>query len=222
MRARVDLVCVAYGDSAETVAEKIRSSRQAFMPVGKADMDSADALLDSLDFFRLPPAERRNWQNSNALLRGVPFLPKQTTLNKALSVMREKNVLAAFIVDEYGGINGIISIQDIYSEVAGASVELTHDNTGDVRQIAPGQWVFDGTCTLDFVRDNSAWRDCNLDGACHAATISGLFCEEYGCLPEPDTVIRIGDFRLKALSISKNRIDKILLSRAGAGREAGK
>lgn len=222
MRARVDLVCVTYGDSAEEAAEKIRASRQAFLPVGKVDMDSADALLDSLDFFRLPPAERGNWRKSNALLRNVPFMPKQTTLNKALSVMREKKVLAAFVVDEYGGINGVISIQDIYSEVVGASVELTQGNTGDVKQIAFGQWVFDGTCTLDFIRENSAWRDCNLDGAYRAATFSGLFCEEYGCLPEPDTVIRIGNFRLKALSISKNRIDKILLSQAGIGREAGK
>jgi len=219
MLARVDLVCVKYGEPADAVADKIRRSHQAFMPVCTDDIDNADALLDSLDFFRLAPQERTGWANSRALLRKVPSLPKHTTLNKALATMRQKSVLAAFVVDEYGGVNGIISIQDIYSEVAGDSVELTERAFQTVTEIRPGQWLFDGSCTLDFVRENSAWRDCNQDGAFRAATLNGLFCEAYGCLPEPGTDIRIDDFTLKAVSVSRNRITKILIRR-NSGRKA--
>lgn len=219
MRPRVDLTCAAYSDPPELVAEKIRRSGQAYLPVGHRDLDSADALLDSLDFFRLNAEERKSWNTSPALLRNVPFLPKQTKLNKALRTMRAKGVSATLIADEYGGVNGMISIQDIYSEVAGQSVELSKVENQDYEQLAPDTWRFDGGCPLDSVRDNSDWKNCNADDEYKSSTISGLFCEELGYLPEPGEQIRIGEYRLTALDVSKNRITEVLLKRDG-GKEA--
>lgn len=211
MRPRVDLAFLNLSDSPELVAEKIRASKQAFLPVSGTDLDSADSLLDSLAFFRLGPGERKHWNNSPAILRAAPFLPEHTTLNKALASLRARHCSAALIADEYGGLTGMISIQDIYSELAGESVEIAKPARQDVKQLSQGQWIVDGGCPLNLVRENTSWKTCGEDDRYKAATLSGLFCEVSGNLPEAGEMVRIDGFVLRALVVSKNRIGKILL-----------
>lgn len=218
MRPRVDLTFLKISDPPDLVAEKIRVSKQSFLPVSGSDLESADSLLDSLAFFRLKPEERKHWYNSGAMLKNAPFLPTQTTLNKALAAIRERRCSAALVADEYGGLTGMISIRDIYSELAGESVETAGSALSHFKRLSGNLWIFNGGCPLDFVREHTPWKDCNKHNQYKAATLSGLFCEESGSLPEPGDTVCIDGFVLRALVISKNRIEKILLRSPGSGK----
>lgn len=211
MRSRVDLVHVNYSTPPEGVLEAIRRGRQAYMPVGDEDLDTVDALFSSVDFFNLPSAERTRWRESGILRKAV-FLPESCTLIKALHTLHEKKIPAALVADEYGGVSGMLTIQDIYSELAGKSVELTEQAEWQAIRLNADSWVFDGLAPLDFVRENSDWDDCNLDGEFDSSTLSGLFCEAFGALPQINDSIHIGeDVELKALAVSKNRVTKVLV-----------
>ncbi len=211
MHPRVDLLCVLRSDSPETVASKIRACRQPYLPVSSSDIDNADALLDTLAFFRLDKSMRRHWSGSAAVLGNAVYLPKHSTLNKALATFREKGISAALIADEYGGMKGLVSIQDIYSEVAGQSVELSAAENQKYVRISHGEWIFDGGCPLDMVCENSGWNDCDLYEEYDSTTISGLLCEVSGTLPQPGDNVRIGRCELTALAIGKNRVERVKL-----------
>ncbi len=210
MRPRVNLNYVLESDSPETVSQKIRAGNQAFLLVCKNNIDDAERLLDVLRFFRLSPDQRSNWLHSSAVLSQVPFLPVQTTLSKALTALREKGLSAAFAADEYGGLCGIISIQDIYSEVAGKSVELSEEHT-EFFNLTQGQWIFNGNCHLDVVREQSDWTDCNADETYKAITLSGLFTEICGYIPKRGESVRLGNYTMLALTVDKNHIRRILV-----------
>lgn len=210
MQSRVDLIYLQDHLSHREAADVIRQSRQSYLPVtSKNDLDHADRLLSSRIFFDLSPSERINWVNSPAVFHAA-FIPDQSSLPKALAEMKRKNLEVALVADEYGGINGMIALQDIYSEIAGKSVERNDTNNWYCLQLSPNTWIFDGASPMDFVRKSSAWKDFDPDQLGYDSnTLSGIFCEELGALPEINESITLGDTVLTALSVERNRVARI-------------
>ena len=208
MCPRTDLVHITYDMPPEEVARKIRSSRQVFMPLSRGSLDESDSLLDSRMFFTLDRIDRMNYQKSRAVSKAV-FIPDTSTLEKALATMRSCSISAAFAADEYGSLNGLVTIQDIYSELAGVSVERGSGHIRRQTAAGPDVWIIDGMTPLDEVRENTVWHTCNLDDRYKSNTLSGLFCEVAGALPAPGDIVTVDDIELKAVSVSRNRITQV-------------
>ncbi len=209
MCSRVDLVWLSETTTPEEAADIIRESRQAFLPVSAGLLDNADRLLSTKAFFHLSPSDRLNWAHSSAVFH-ASFLPDQTSLPKALSSMKQKNMEAALVADEYGGINGMLTLQDIYSELAGRSVERNDTADWFCLKIADRTWIFDGICPMDFVREHCDWKSFDPDREGYDSnTLSGILCEELGSIPEINESVRIGEAELTALAVSRNRVTRI-------------
>ena len=211
MRNRSELYYVTRGDSPETIRQTIRDHAQAYLPVSNEKrLDSADAILSTRLFFALPPEARKNWQKSPCVQDHAVFIPEATTLEKALRTLKKNKVYAALAADEYGAVSGIITREDIYSELAGRSVELDEQTEFDLIKVGPNQWMFDGMATLDFMKTS---LDLSIPPDRFAATtLNGIFCELLGAIPQQGDSVSFDHVTLYAHTVSGNRISKMLVT----------
>jgi len=209
MRSRVDLPLLKPGDSPERVASIIMASKQAQLPVGASTLEEAELILSSRSFFMLRPEERKSWWSGSCVSKAV-FIPAASSLTKALRTLRAKGVHAGIATDEYGGFAGLVSLQDVYSELVGRAGEDEDGTSGwQAFRVEPGKWLFDGLCPLAFVEESSGWK---APEGVNANTIGGLLCELLGTLPEKGSSAQACGATLHAASISGSRVFEVLLT----------
>ncbi|MBQ9337449.1 MAG: HlyC/CorC family transporter [Lentisphaeria bacterium] len=211
MRNRSNLYFVTREDPPETVRKIIREHAQAYLPVSsERRLDSADAILSARLFFALPPEARKNWQHSPCVLDDVVFVPEATTLEKALRTLKKSRAYAAFAADEYGAVSGIITREDIYSELAGRSVELDDQTEFELLKIGPDRWMFDGMASLDLMK--MALSLTIPADRFTATTLNGIFCELLGSIPRQGDSVSFGRVTLTAHAMNGNRISRMLVT----------
>ena len=208
MRNRSELQFITREDSPETIRQLIRKYAQPYLPVSNEKrLDSADAILSARLFFTLPPEARKNWRKSPCVQDRALFIPEATTLEKALRTLKKNKAYAALAADEYGAVSGIITREDIYSELAGRSVELDEQTDYDLIKIGPNQWMFDGMATLDYMK-----RTLPLDiptDQFTATTLNGIFCELLGAIPRQGDSVSFDQVTLTAHAMNGNRISRV-------------
>ena len=211
MHNRAELYYVTRHDSPETVRRLIREHAQPYLPVSSENrLDSADAILSARLFFALPPEARKNWQHSSCVQDHAVFIPEATTLEKALRTLMKNKTYAALAADEYGAVSGIITREDIYSELTGRSVELDEQPEQDLVKIAPNQWMFDGMATLDFMK--SALSLAIPTDRFAATTLNGIFCELLGAIPQQGDKVSFDNVTLQAHTVTGNRVSRVLVT----------
>ena len=208
MRNRSDLCYVTVNDTPETVRQMIREKSLAYLPVSRQlRLDSAYGILSARLFFALPPSVRKDWVHSLCVLENTVFIPEKTTLEKALRTMERSRVYAALAADEYGAVSGVITREDIYSELTGRSVELNEAEEWEVTRIRDNSWLFDGMSSLDFMcRTLSLQLDTERF---EASTLNGVFCELRGALPQEGDEVTFDGITLRAHTVSGMRLTRV-------------
>ena len=203
MRARVDIVAIKSEMSAQAVAEKMQQSRELYYPVIKRDIDDAEIFVSTRDFYLLPQNKRSKWQRLSTFT--AAFIPENTTLTKALALMKKNEVPVALVTDEYGGITGMLKLKDIYEELIGDVNSEFEDSDWKVKKIAPLTWIIDGNIPLQEIEE---LLDLKIDEN-QVNTLNGLFCEVSDNIPIPgEFIIYNKRIRIKALRVENNRIVK--------------
>jgi len=202
MTARIDVATISRHASPDDVAEMIRRERRQFFPVVDRDIDDADFLLSAKAFFLLPAEERGDWQRSSALIPSR-FIPEQATLPQALENFDHAGVSAALITDEYGRVTGLLTEEDIFSEMLG-EIEDEHNSPDySFRQTASGAWEFEGMIPVYFFEEITGWT---LGDDMEANTVNGLFSERLGRMPVKDDFLEVNSVGLRVLSVSRRRV----------------
>lgn len=202
MTPRIDIKSVKTSAVPREIKTLIREHRRSFMPVIKEDLDDADFLLSSKDYFSLTKEERKNWRQSPCLFPAM-FVPENSNLTKALRSMREQSASAALVTDEYGGICGMISLEDIYEEMVGELDDEHETPDWELRKIGKNKWEMAGMVPIYVAEEISGWKAPEEAGA---NTLNGLFCEKLGRLPQQGDRIKVNGLRLEALIVIKHRV----------------
>ena len=214
MRTRSELYFVTPEDTPESIRNLIRKHALPYLPVSRDKrLDDADAILSARLFFSLPEEARKNWLQSPCVQDHALFIPEATTLEKALRTLKKSGTYAALAADEYGAVSGLITREDIYSELAGRSVELNEQSDFDVVQVGPNQWMFDGMATLDFMKMKLSLKI--EPGRFSASTLNGIFCELQGSIPQPGDSVSFDHVTMYAHAMNGNRIAKMLVTLEG-------
>ena len=214
MRTRSELYFVTPEDTPESIRNIIRKHALPYLPVSRDKrLDNADAILSARLFFSLPEDARKNWLHSVCVNDRAMFIPEATTLEKALRTLKKSGAYAALAADEYGAVSGLITREDIYSELAGRSVDLNGQTDFDVVQVGQNQWMFDGMATLDFMVMKLSLKI--KPGRFSATTLNGIFCELQGSIPQPGDSVSFDHVTMYAHAMNGNRIAKMLVTLEG-------
>lgn len=209
MISRVDVTSVEYHDTWDNVIRVILDSGFSRIPVYDTTEDTIRGILYSKDL--LPYIGRRDnsfrWQT---LLREPFFVPESRMIDDLLEDFRKRRIHIAIVIDEYGGTQGIVTLEDIIEEIVG-EIDDEYDDTSTsmYRKIGPDTYVVDGKISLgDFCRIFGVDEE-ELGDEGEAETLAGLLLEMKGDFPELKEEFERGPFKMQAVRIEKHRITKI-------------
>jgi Mg2+/Co2+ transporter CorB len=187
----------------EKIVEAALASPHTRLPLWRGEPDNIIGVLHAKALLRAIHAGGR-LEDIDIVGLALPpwFVPESTTLLAQLQAFRARREHFALVVDEYGALMGIVTLEDIIEEIVG-DIEDEHDKdvTGVMRD-ADGNYIVEGTVTIRDLNREFDWRlpDDNV------ATVAGLVLHEARRIPDPGQVFSFHGFRFEVLERQRNQI----------------
>jgi len=224
MRHRSQVETVNVDDPIQEIIAQCINSPHSRLPMYREDPENIIGILYVRDLVRemhgLVTAAGGAYSavaklDLNALARPPYFVPETTPLDEQMQEFLRLQRHFALVVDEYGALHGLITLEDILEEIVG-EIEDEYDTTHapEVERGEGGEVLVDGAMTI---RDLNRTLDWSLPDE-EAVTVAGLVIHEAQSIPDEGQVFSFHGFRFKVLSRDGNRITRISLRRAGEGR----
>ena len=141
-------------------------------------------------------------------IRSIPFVPETMAAHKLMRIFKQQKRSLAVVVDEFGGVSGIVALEDLIEEILG-DIEDEHDTTSIVaKQISDNEYIFSGR--IDIEKANETFG-LNLPESENYQTIGGLILNECQSIPKVNDVIQTENFTFKIIKVSANKIELVKL-----------
>lgn len=213
MTPRVDVVFLTIPVTPEAIAEAVRDTGHSCFPVVDGDLDDVEGVLFVNDLFRSTTAKRAIGVSLPAVneiarkIRRPLMLPETLDLLESLKEMREQRRTFALVLDEHGGVAGVISIRDILEQLVGdLSDEFDEGDEPTIVKIRPGRWLVDGQTHVDKVEE--ALGVIIPEG--EYVTFAGYILDLAGEIPAAGSVYTEGEWSFRVQSVTKRRISEIV------------
>jgi Mg2+/Co2+ transporter CorB len=144
-------------------------------------------------------------QTISDLLDEPYFVPEGTPLSTQLVQFQRRRLRIAMVVDEYGDIQGIVTLEDILEEIVGEFTTDPADDDDDVISEGNGTFLVDGAANIREINRSQEW-ELPIDGP---KTISGLIVELLETIPEPGTRLKISGYPIEIVEADDNRIRRV-------------
>lgn len=214
MTPRVDVVFLTTPVTPEAIAEAVRDTGHSCFPVVINDLDEVEGVLFVNDLFRSTTAKRAigvSLPTTSEIARKIrrPFmLPETMDLLESLREMREQRRTFALILDEHGGVAGVVSIRDILEQLVGdLNDEFDEDEAPTILPIRENRWLVDGQAHVDEVEE--ALGIVIPEG--EYVTIAGFVLDLAGEIPAAGTTYTYSDWTFRVQSVEKRRISEIVI-----------
>ncbi len=206
MTPRHEVFWVALDDSEEQLRQEIRTCPYSRIVVARENdvdnplgvvhkKDLLDSLLDNGEF------------NVERLVQTPAFIPQSTSVLKALGIMKASRVHMAFLVDEYGAFEGVVTATDLLEMIAGDFDEGHDEEEGYIRPNEDGSWLVDGQADIEELADVLGEDFGEADGF---HTVAGLVLHQLSRVPDEGEILQLGRFEVEIIDMDDRRIDKLL------------
>jgi Mg2+/Co2+ transporter CorB len=208
MVPRNEIVGIDIDDDWDRITEQLRQSQHTRLPVYQGEIDRIIGLLHMKQVVHELARGHLDQETLTAAAqaREPYFVPSGTTLNTQLLNFQRNKRRMAFVVDEYGDIQGLVTIEDILEEIVG---EFTSDPATmmhkDVHAEADGSFVASASATIRALNRSMRWN-LPTDGP---KTLNGLIVEFLETIPEPGTTLKMSDYMLEVLQTGDNAIKTV-------------
>jgi CBS domain containing-hemolysin-like protein len=159
-----------------------------------------------------------------AVVHDAPIVPETKPLDDLLADLQRQRTSLAVVVDEYGRVAGIVTVEDIIEEVVGEIADETDPAAGEVRRLPGGEWYVRGHVAITDLADHGV--DLPMDSDAYNS-VGGFVFAELGRLPRRGDTVAAGPFSIRVESVRDNRIEAVRIrerrpvpSREADGREA--
>jgi Mg2+/Co2+ transporter CorB len=212
---RHELVGLDIEDDLDDILLQISSAAHTRLPVYKHDVDNIVGILHLRSTGKLIGIEELN---KSALLQETSepyFIPESTPLHTQLFNFQKKKERMAVVVDEYGAVRGIITLEDILEEIVG---EFTTDLAASSKDIHPqddGSFLIDGSASIRDINRVLTWE---LDSS-GAKTLNGLITELLESIPETAVCLNLNGYYAEIVSVKDNVIRTVKMWRGDSSRD---
>jgi len=195
--------------------EAVLNSPHTRLPLYKGDQENIVGVVHAKDLLRAMYARSQQMPRNTASFDGFNvmdvamkpyFVPETTPLDEQMQQFLRRHTHFALVVDEYGSIQGLITLEDILEEIVGEITdEFDSSDVQPLKRSETGDWLVDGAMTI---RDLNRATDWNLPDD-EANTIAGLVIHEAQMIPAPGQVFSFHGFRFEVVTRKENRITKM-------------
>ena len=198
-------------DPPQVLIDEVLRSQYTRIPIWKDEPENIVGLLNTKDL--LGALSASNWDVSKLDIVSIAatpwFVPDTTTLRDQLAQFLKRKAQMAMVVDEYGEVQGLITLEDILEEIVGQITDEHDSSEMRIRPQADGTINVDGTVTI---RDLNRHMDWDLPEE-EATTIAGLVVHEAQMIPEPGQVFTFYGYRMEILRRTRNKIAAVRIKR---------
>jgi len=190
------------------MTEIVNEKRISRVPVSKTkSLDDTFGVVYVKDLINLnTPAESIEIEN---LVKDAIYLPEYTTVLSALNILRENKSSFACVIDENGGIEGVVTIKDVLSEFVGDLPDEHDQRFSGIRRLGPGQWRIDGKTDIDDFEEFFGLEENDKD----VATVGGLYLSHSEQLPSEGEKITINGLEITVVELDSRRIESVIVKK---------
>ncbi|MGC5702203.1 DUF21 domain-containing protein [Pseudomonas sp. NFXW11] len=194
-------------DPIEDIIEQLRLTKRTRLPVFHSDINQVEAVLNTRQIRHLLPDASLTKDSLLAACHEPYFVPESTPLQLQLLNFHKQQRRLGMVVDEYGEVQGIVTLEDILEEIVG---EFESEHSLDNPHIHPqadGRYVVEGAASIRELNKSLGWH-LPSDGP---KTLNGLVTEALETIPDSAVCLKIGRYRLEILETEENRVSRVLI-----------
>ena len=204
---RSDVDGINLDDPIDAIIEQLKASKRTRLPVFHSDINQVEAVLNTRQIRHLLADASLTKDALLAACHEPYFVPESTPLQLQLLNFHKQQRRLGMVVDEYGEVLGIVTLEDILEEIVG---EFENEQNLDNPHIQPqpdGRLVIDGAASIRELNKSLGWH-LPCDGP---KTLNGLVTEALETIPESAVCLKIGRYRLEILETEDNRVSRVLI-----------
>ena len=203
MKPRPEMLAVPVSTTVEQFVETLRAKPFSRVPVYRDSIHNIVGIVYAQDVLQVPDTEARTRTVESLMRKDVYFVPESKLGSHLLREMRKGNIRIAIVVDEYGGVAGLVTIEDLVEEIVG-EIRDEHEKSQVVKEndrsyIVPGNMDVDHLDELFGIRPEGK----------EAATVAGLVSELAGRIPQKGEVIEEDGLRFEILDSTDRRVERV-------------
>lgn len=198
---RKEIEALSIDASMQEVKEKFISAKLSKLVVYENNIDNISGYIHQLDLFKHPSSVKE-------ILLPIPTVPESMSATDLMNKFSKEHKTIAWVVDEFGGTAGIVTMEDLLEEIFG-DIKDEYDTEEFVeKQLAANEFIFSGRLELDYITERYKLEFPNDEAT---ETLSGYIIKNHQQIPRAKDHIIIGDYEIDILSMSDTRIEMVKL-----------
>jgi len=197
---RKEIEALEVGCSLEEVKNKFIETKLSKLVVYKDNIDNIQGYIHQLDMFKNPP-------DISSVLLPIPAIPESMNATDLISKFSKERKSIAWVVDEFGGTAGIVTMEDLLEEIFG-EIKDEYDTVEEFveKQLSANEYIFSGRLELDYIADK---YDLDFRTNEETGTLSGYIISQHEEIPKQKDRIIIDDYEFDILNVSETRIETV-------------
>jgi CBS domain containing-hemolysin-like protein len=208
MKPRPQMFAVPVGTTVEQFIELLRAQHYSRVPVYEGSIHNIKGIVYAQDVLQVPDAEARTRTLETLMRRDVYFVPESKLGSDLLREMQKKNIRMAIVVDEYGGVAGLVTIEDLVEEIVG-EIRDEHDKPEIVRE-SDRSYIVSGGMDVDRLDELFGVKPEGKE----SATIAGLVSELAGHIPRTGEVLEEDGLRFEVVESTDRKVERVRITTA--------
>jgi putative hemolysin len=204
MTPRTEIVWLDVNDTTEEILEKISGSPYSRFPIRQDSLETILGIVKSRDLLVTTLSKKE--VNLKELAKPAYFIPETMLASRALEVLKKNNAEVLLVVDEFGGVQGLLTINDILEEIVG----VMEGEEPQATQRQDGSWLLDGMLEVDEFKEIFALNE--LPHETEYETLSGFVMTSLGRLPQTADHFEWNNLRFEVVDMDGRRVDKVLVT----------
>ncbi|MDE0246171.1 MAG: CNNM domain-containing protein [Gammaproteobacteria bacterium] len=194
------------------VVRQLRSSSHSVLPCYRGQLDNVAGMLHVRKLFQANGSNGLNRRRLERFLESPHYVFEHTSLTRMFSDFHRGGGATSLVVDEYGDIQGLVSVQDLLHEISGGLIgDSSQDAEEDeVQPDGNGGWLVDAGANIRLLNRRMSWRLPTYG----PKTLNGLILDKLGTIPEQGQRLELGGFPMEILETTESAVDRVRVTRA--------
>lgn len=217
---RTDIIWLDLNESAEETRSKLMAHRFAQFPVANGDLDTVVGVVLTKDLF----AQSLDGKplDLQSVLRQPLFIPESTPALEVVDKLKETGTHFALVIDEYGGLEGMVTLDDIFEAILGDLPSSDESPEAEEVERADGTWLIDGMYAIDEFKDKFDLDELPDEDEGYYQTLGGFVMRMLEKVPATGDTFDYAGLRIEVVDMDGRRVDKVMIAKISPSNDADK
>ena len=214
MTPRVDMAAIKSDTTIEKLRKLVIKEKRSRVPVYKDRVDNIEGIVNAKDLLEYADDKYKN-DSIEPLIRPAYYVPESMKVSELLNELQKRKLKLAVVVDEHGGVSGLVTMEDLVEEIVGEIQDEYDREEIQIIEKGPSDYIVSGDAEVEEIEelfDLEFAEDSYI-------TIGGLITHHLGRLPEIGEKVKIKNLSLEILEVDQKTIKKLRIKKRGKGEE---